>query len=351
MHAHPTLETTALQDEVFLRIFDVLCLESNNQHPNLLCPFHNDASSHLLVTYLSTSTFRGFCPGSRLKGICTLGLNDCTGKSDSVRSSVVGPTICLSRILFKFAGVLNFVAKRQRETHLKPPGITFLYIHTQKMTLLSTGLSAEVTSLDLWEKSSRHQIRNRKKDLFSLWQYVIMVFQYQTDGIEETSTENYCHAGFWEPGHWPGSKELCFVSSFATDSLHDSEQVTVSSAQLPSPSERDGILLPLWGPWDQESVTDGRNLVKMVIKGLWILQGKRSCRPPLKVVSVSSSAYSHLGTNLSLLSFCSIKPPTHISNGVRKNWVKQPTISPFGKSFLTEIWTKKKYAFPRTGLN
>lgn len=149
MHARPTLETIALQDKVFLRIFDMLCLESKNQHDNLLCPFHSDASSHLVVTYLSTSTFRGFCPGTRLKGNCTLGLNACTGKSDSVRSSVDGPTTCLSRRPFKFPGVLNFEAKRQRETHLKPPGTPLLCIHTQRRTLLSTGLSAEVTSLDL----------------------------------------------------------------------------------------------------------------------------------------------------------------------------------------------------------
>lgn len=133
-------------------------------HPNLLCPLHNDASSHLLVTYLSISTFRGFCPGIRSKGNCTLGLNDCTGKSDSARDSEDDPTICLSRRLLKFTGILNFVTKRQRETHLKPWGTTLLYIHTQRKTLLSTGLSAEVTSLDLQEKSSKHQIRNRKKD-------------------------------------------------------------------------------------------------------------------------------------------------------------------------------------------
>lgn len=118
MCACPTLETIALHDKVFLRIFDMLCLESKIQHPNLLCPFHNDASSHFLVTYLSSSTFRAFCPGIRLKGICTLGLNDCTGKSDSVRASVDGPTICWSRRLLKFPGIFNFVTKRQREPHV-----------------------------------------------------------------------------------------------------------------------------------------------------------------------------------------------------------------------------------------
>lgn len=132
-----------------IRIFDMLCLESKSQHPNLLCPFHNGASNHLLVAYLSTSTFRGFCPGTRLKGICTLGLNDCSGKSDSARISVDGPTTCFSRRPFKFPGILNFVTRKQRETHLKPQGITLLYIHTERRTLLSTGLSAEFTLLDL----------------------------------------------------------------------------------------------------------------------------------------------------------------------------------------------------------
>lgn len=179
-----------------------------------------------------------------------------------------------------------------------------------------------------------------------------MVFQYQSDGTEETTTENYCNADFWEPGHWPGFKNLCFVSIFATDCLHDSGQVTVSSAQLPSPPERDdGIPLPLWGALRPRVSHSWEELGQCGDKGWWILWGKRSCRSALKVVFTSWSAYLHLRTNLSLLSFCLIKPPTHISNGVRKNWVKQSTISPFGKTFQQKFGLSKKYTFPRTGIN
>lgn len=164
-----------------------------------------------------------------------------------------------------------------------------------------------------------------------------MVFQYQSYGIKETSTENHCHADFWKPGHWPGTKKLCFFSSFPTDSLHDSGQVTVSSTQFPSPSERMG------SPVSLEDLTptvthSWEELGKSGIKGLWILQRKRSCASHLCLLKCLFTPWD----KLSLLSFCSIKPPTHISNGVRKNWVKQPTISPFGQAFSTEIWTKQK---------
>lgn len=106
--------------------------KSRNQHLNLLSTFHDEAFSHFLLTYLSTSILRGHCPGSLWKAICTLGLNDSTGKSDLMRFLVVGPVTCASRTLSKSSGILKVVTKRQRSKHLNSPEITPLYIHTQE---------------------------------------------------------------------------------------------------------------------------------------------------------------------------------------------------------------------------
>lgn len=114
---HSILDTTALQDSIFLGIFYMPANKSRNQHLNLLSPFH-EVFSHFLLTYLSTSILRGHCPGSLWKAICTLGLNDSTGKSDLMRFLVVGPVTCASRTLSKSSGILKVVTKRQREVNI-----------------------------------------------------------------------------------------------------------------------------------------------------------------------------------------------------------------------------------------
>lgn len=226
---------------------------------------------------------------------------------------------------------------RDKEKHVwkHQASLCFTFTHKGELCCL---LGCLQKSLDLWEKSSRHQIRNQKNDLFSLVQYVIMVFQYQNDGREEISTENYCHADFQGAGHWPGPKELCFIPSFVTDSLHDSGQVTISSAQLPSLSEGDGIPLPPWGALRPRVSQSWEELGQGCDKGFTNIAGEKK----LLRSSLSAEVPIHTLGQTSLLSFCSSKPPTHISNGVRKNWVKQPAISPFGQTFSTEIWTKQK---------
>lgn len=128
-----------------------------------------------------------------------------------------------------------------------------------------------------------------------------MVFQYQNNGTEENSTENYCHADFWEPRHWPGSKELCFIPSFAIDSLHDSGQLLPLKHSFHHPQKGMGSPCLSAGSWDQESVIAGRNLVKVVINSLWILQGKRSCTGHLCLVKCLFTPWDkHLSSQLLL---------------------------------------------------
>lgn len=165
-----------------------------------------------------------------------------------------------------------------------------------------------------------------------------MVFQYCNDGTEAASTELYYHTPYYEAGNWPGSKELCSVPSFATASRCDRGQATVSSARPPSLSERGGDNPCLPGVlWDQESVVAGKNLVKMVIKGLWILQ-ERTNRSGHLYMKLLFTPY--LGQTSP--QFFWSEPPTDISSGVRKHRVKQLTISRFGQMFWVEIWTKQK---------
>lgn len=310
-------------------------LQSKNQHPNLLSPFHSDVSSCLLVTYLSISTLRGHCPGSTLKATCTLGWNDCAGKSDSMSFSVVGPILCLSRILAKSSGIWKVVTKRQ--TYVWNHQTSLCFTSTHRRTVLSPGLSAEATSLDLREKSNRHQMQNRKEDLFSfcnklLWFSNIVMMAQKQPPLSFTITHLTMRAG----------TDLALRSSVLFPALLQPLGVIVDkplSLVHGLPRSRKGAGFPcLPGVlWDQESVVAGKNLVKMVIKGLWILQ-ERTNRSGHLYMKLLFTPY--LGQTCP--QFFWSEPPTHISSGVRKHRVKQLTISRFGQIFWAEIWTKQK---------